>query len=127
VGERDLAGARDHASADQPGVGDGVVRRAKGRCATRRGRRRALPATEWILWLQRLLKTQGAREDGRRLPAWSCRAGRPIMRMLCPPAGCDLQARRFGHLLAAHVLEVVGKCCSSVEQAGGLDAQRAWL
>ena len=30
VGQRDFARARDHAAADQSGVGDGVVRRTKG-------------------------------------------------------------------------------------------------
>ena len=125
VGERDLAGARDHAAADESGVGDGVVRRAEGTV-----RDQAAVGVEYagdgvdLGGLQRLLEAQGS-EDGRKALGQHglAGAGRADHQDVVSAGGGDLQ-RALGHLLAAHVLEVVGKVLQLVEQAGGLDAQR---
>jgi hypothetical protein len=99
VGERDLAGPRDHAAADQAGVGDGVVRRAEGPVVTRPWSASSTPATEWILVVSSASSKAQRREDGGQPLGQHglARAGRADHQDVVAAGGGDLQARAWRH------------------------------
>ena len=107
VREADLAGARDHAAADEAGVGDGVVRRAEGAL-----RDEALVRVEDagdgvdLGGLERLFEAQRREDRGQALGEHRLAgAGRADHEDVVAAGGGDLE-RALGDVLAADVAEV---------------------
>ena len=108
VRERDLAGARNRAAADQGDVRDRVMRRAeRPRCRADPHPAGSVPATEWIA----VHSSASSKVSGGRIPP-SRRAsivlpapGGPDSSRLCPPAAATSSARR-AQQLSAHVGEI---------------------
>ena len=127
VGERDLAGARDHAAADEAGVGDGVVGRAEGavRDQAAVGVEHAGDGVD-LGGFERFFEAQ-RRQDGRQALGEHgfAGAGRADHEDVVAAGGGDFE-RALGDVLAADVFEVEGEVLQLVEQAGGFDAAAAW-
>ena len=115
---RDLAGARDHAAADQAGVGDGVVRRAEGAVGDQAAVRVEHAGDGVDLGgLERFFEAQ-RREDRRQALGQHglAGAGRADHQDVVAAGGGDFE-RALGDVLAADVLEVVGKVLQLVEKS----------
>ena len=119
----DFAGARDHAAADEAGVGDGVVRRAEGALrdeAARRRRGRRRRSESW--WSRAPPRNAAAsRIDGQALGEHGlARAGRADHEDVVAAGGGDFESA-LGDVLAADVAEVEGKVLERSFEQG------AWL
>ena len=125
VGERDLAGARHHAAADQAGVGDGVVRRAEGPVDDQ-----ALLLVEHardgvdLGGLKRLFKAQRREDRGQALGQHGLAGAGWADHQDVVAAGCGDLKRALGDVLAADVAEVGVVLGSFAEKLLAVDGER---
>ena len=120
VGQRNLAGTRHDAAADQARVGDGVVRRAEGplRHQAGRGVQHAGDGVN-LGGFQSLLEGQRRQDRGQPLGQHGlARAGRADHENVVA-AGRGHFQRALGRLLAAHIAEIHGKVLQLAEQLLG--------
>ena len=114
VGEADFAGARDHAAADEAGVGDGVVRRAEGALGDE-ARVRVEHAGDGVDLggLEGFVETQRREDGGQALGEHGLAgAGRADHEDVVAAGGGDFEGA-LGDVLAADVVEVVGGSAAS--------------
>ena len=110
VGERDFAGPRNHAAADQPGVGDRVVRRAKGAYADQpcSGIEHSGDAVN-LRRLQRFFKRERRQDRGHALGQHRLAgAGRADHQDVVAAGAGDFEGA-LGGLLSADIFEVDGR------------------
>ena len=122
VRERDFAGPRNHAAADQPGIGNGVVRRAKGTDADQaRSRIEHSGHAVDLRGLERFLERE-RRQDGRNALGQHglAGAGRADHQNVVAAGAGDFEGA-LGGLLSAHVFEVDGEMLGFVQQASLID------
>ena len=122
VGEGDFAGARDHAAADEAGVGDGVVGRAEGAVGDE-----AFVAVEDagdgvdLGGFEGFFEAQRREDGGQALGEHGLAgAGRADHEDVVATGGGDLEGA-LGDVLAADVAEVGLVLDGFVEEGGGFD------
>ncbi len=124
VRERDFAGTRNDAAADQAGVGDGVVRRTERALGNEAGRGIEHSGDGVDLGgLERFFKGERSEDRGQALGEHGfAGAGRADHEDVVAAGGGDFESA-LGGLLAAHIFEVDGEVLQLAEKLFGLDAE----
>jgi hypothetical protein len=123
VRQRDFAGTGHDAAADQAGIGDGVMRRAKRPLRDQAGRRIEHSGDGVNLGgLESLFKRERRKDGGQALGQHGfARAGRPDHENVVAARRGHFQ-RALGRLLAAHIAKVHAEVLQLAEQLLRVDA-----